>query len=721
MELFRHRWLPLCIALIVYSSASLPDDVRDAEASSFAMLGFTKSSSAVTSITEFQVEECKEYEYSDHLICIRLRFPDVHNSSESKKAACRAFPHKEDQHEPKFWDFLSVPTIDCAIDKACFYNIQQSSVVARTSYDVFCILYEHGLAGAQSAIEPKCNPKADSCGLQVSTGEMFNKDLFGAVDLLGVLLLVMYIVWSYFFQYASSDSSNVPREDGSNVPREDDSNMPTDNGSTVPTENSHHCHCSCVIHETGFVVIVGLSAGFLMKVMYGKAIQFNYDIMCYFLLPSVIFAAGFNMKKRNFFRYFGYIAGLGVACTVMTFALIFYGSSFFTFRNFRGDVLTLEPQRRLLMAAVLSSTDSVAAMAFVSSETLPGLYAVIFGEGVLNDVVSILLSKSIEGLSSLPSFMQLLGNLAFFFTTSLSLGLVFSFGASFIFKHAAVLHDESIKPVLLVILINYTCYILADLCEISSIFALFVCALCCRHYLWYSLSEKAKEFSCEVSEFLSFTSEAFVFGYFGLCAPAYLDNPRSFSLSLIFSFVAIICIARFLAVFLMVAVFYELRQMCFPGERLSLDMSQWCLVAFAGCMRGTIAYALILHALPPADRQNWDQTILVSTVLGVVVINSLVFGFLFPIIFKLLGIKPEIQDRSISASSNQTEVSMRDWNLNSTWSTQRIREGMHFRWVNFDHNWLIPVFRRNVVNSHGQRTARVDPVTESRVERSPSL
>lgn len=56
------------------------------------------------------------------------------------------------------------------------------------------------------------------------------------------------------------------------------------------------------------------------------------------------------------------------------------------------------------------------------------------------------------------------------------------------------------------------------------------------------------------------------------------------------------------------------------------------MVAMAGCMRGTIAYALILRAVPPEDDQSHVDRIMVTTVLGIVLVNCLVFGGMFPVV-----------------------------------------------------------------------------------------
>ena len=47
----------------------------------------------------------------------------------------------------------------------------------------------------------------------------------------------------------------------------------------------------------------------------------------------------------------------------------------------------------LFFGAVISSTDPVAALTFIHDNTEPKLFAILFGEGVLNDAVSIVIYK----------------------------------------------------------------------------------------------------------------------------------------------------------------------------------------------------------------------------------------------------------------------------------------------------------------------------------------
>ena len=56
-------------------------------------------------------------------------------------------------------------------------------------------------------------------------------------------------------------------------------------------------------------------------------------------------------------------------------------------------------QEILLFASVISATDAVAALTFISEATEPKLYSILFGEGVINDAVCIVLYGIIQELS----------------------------------------------------------------------------------------------------------------------------------------------------------------------------------------------------------------------------------------------------------------------------------------------------------------------------------
>jgi len=521
----------------------------------------------------------------------------------------------------------------CNTSHRCLYFIEELQTA--TLYDAFCIDLEEGGAKVLKVV-PTCENKVEpNCGTVVSTSpaEDGAHEVFGLEDFLCVLLLMAYVAWSFLSEQIR------------------------------------------VLHETGAAVLFGLLAGGFMQLVFGQTARFSYDMFSYILLPMVIFAAGFNCQKQDMFRFSGYICILGISGTVLIFVLIYFSSDLFGLR------FPLSPEHRLIMASVLSSTDSVAPMAFLPAEDFPQLYAVVFGEGVLNDVVSVLLSTAISGESHMPSIGHLSLSILKFLITSSFMGLTFGFGTSLFFRRCSYLHVGAVKPCVMLLGCNYLCYVLTELFEFSPIFALFVCAVLCGHYAQHNMGKEAQKFIAELAELMAYTAEAVVFGYFGLTAVAYI-SADAFDWGMVFYYIACILFARVAAVAILVFVAWLWVRL--RGRRsLVLSLKELCVVALAGCMRGTIAYALVLRAVPPEDDQTPTQTNLVTTVLGIVLVNCLVFGGLFPVVLKCLDIQVA-NPLEVQPSSRRLLRRARESFEEGT----EIRHGIHRWWHNLDHNFF---------------------------------
>lgn len=128
------------------------------------------------------------------------------------------------------------------------------------------------------------------------------------------------------------------------------------------------------------------------------------------LLPIILFAAGYNMRRQAFFKNFTNIVKFGIFGSLFTF-VFFFLFTYLVFKTF--DVTMWNPEANggngateslelstmdiMLFCSVLVSSDIIAAMSILKFDEQPHIYSIILGEGLLNDVVVIVLYQTVSG------------------------------------------------------------------------------------------------------------------------------------------------------------------------------------------------------------------------------------------------------------------------------------------------------------------------------------
>ena len=300
------------------------------------------------------------------------------------------------------------------------------------------------------------------------------------------------------------------------------------------------------MHESGMVMLMGIAITltfkfFIPSLDFTTSLAFSDKIFFTFVLPLIIFGAGYNLKKRQFFKYFTYIFLLGVVGTLIAFTWVapvtyffnqfnffylsyskydypslikmggvpvdpvtkqrlniselnltndntinsmqknfsFYNNSSTHFNSMKnkseilryiqedeepneeiknepnndttenGDelpdqimdskvdlkkhpiLLDFTMMDALSFAAVISATDAVAALTFIHEDTEPKLFAILFGEGVVNDAVCIVIYKILTdfqrggGEFTFSSVMGMFGTFVSLFGWSFVIGCIF--------------------------------------------------------------------------------------------------------------------------------------------------------------------------------------------------------------------------------------------------------------------------------------------------------
>ncbi len=123
--------------------------------------------------------------------------------------------------------------------------------------------------------------------------------------------------------------------------------------------------------------------------------MFNPELFFYVLLPPIIFNAGYGLKNKQFFRNITSILLFAfIGTTVATFVT---GSLVFWYSEHIDTSTSLTLNDCLLFGALISATDPVTTLAvFHDLHVEPILYALVFGESVLNDAIAIVLYGTIS-------------------------------------------------------------------------------------------------------------------------------------------------------------------------------------------------------------------------------------------------------------------------------------------------------------------------------------
>ena len=149
----------------------------------------------------------------------------------------------------------------------------------------------------------------------------------------------------------------------------------------------------------------------------------------------------------------------------------------------------------LSFGAVISSTDPVAALTFIHEDTEPKLFAILFGEGVLNDAISIVIYKILTdfqrggGEFTFSSIMGMFGTFVSLIGWSFVIGLVMGIIGCLILKSLKKYCIGRHVECALLCLFAYLSYILSEELELSPIIALLFNGIFnshqCTHFIIY--------------------------------------------------------------------------------------------------------------------------------------------------------------------------------------------------------------------------------------------
>nr|ALP46547.1 vacuoloar Na+/H+ antiporter 2 [Eschscholzia californica] len=482
--------------------------------------------------------------------------------------------------------------------------------------------------------------------------------------------------------------------------------------------------CACIIighlleenrwmNESITAIAIGICTGVVILLTTGgkssHILVFSEDLFFIYLLPPIIFNAGFQVKKKQFFRNFMTIILFGVIGTLISFATISLGAT----EIFKWlDVGSLELGDYLAIGAIFSATDSVCTLQVLNQDETPLLYSLVFGEGVVNDATSVVLFNAIQDfdltrINSRIAF-QLFGNFSYLFIISTALGVAVGLLSAYIIKKSYFGRHSADREVAVMILMAYLSYMLAELFHLSAILTVFFCGIVMSHYTWHNVTEKSRVTTKHTFATLSFMAEIFIFLYVGMDALdiekwKFVRSSPGKSVGVSSILLGLILMGR--AAFVFPLSFLSNLTKRNPDEKLSLN--QQVTIWWAGLMRGAVSMALAYNQFTRSGHtQLRGNAIMITSTITVVLFSTVVFGFLTKPLIRLLLPSPKPMDSMLSSESfivplleeddqpSDVEVTpghiLRPSSIRMLLATPT--HTVHHYWRKFDNSFMRPVF-----------------------------
>ncbi|XP_057765209.1 sodium/hydrogen exchanger 6-like [Salvia miltiorrhiza] len=376
--------------------------------------------------------------------------------------------------------------------------------------------------------------------------------------------------------------------------------------------------------EASASLLIGLIVGGLANVSNTENsirswFNFHEEFFFLFLLPPIIFQSGFSLQPKPFFSNFGAIVtfaifGTFVASMVTGILVYLAGVSYLIYR--------LPFVECLMFGALISATDPVTVLSiFQELGTDVNLYALVFGESVLNDAMAISLYRTMSlvrsHMSSDQNFFMVVVRFLETFVGSMSAGVGVGFTSALLFKYAGLDIDnlQNLECCLFV-LFPYFSYMLAEGLGLSGIVSILFTGIVMKHYTFSNLSDKSQKFVSAFFHLISSLAETFIFIYMGFDIA--MEQHSWSHIGFIFFSILFIGIARAANVFSCAYLVNMVR----PAHR-KISMKHQKALWYSG-LRGAMAFALALqsvHDLP----EGHGQTIFTATT-AIVVLTVLLIG-----------------------------------------------------------------------------------------------
>ena len=283
----------------------------------------------------------------------------------------------------------------------------------------------------------------------------------------------------------------------------------------IAYHNFHILHMH--IPESCVLILLGTFAGLLMHVFdYKEQLAFRSDQFLFLLLPPIILESAYSLHDKAFFHNFKTILLFAVVGTLINVALI--GASLYGLDRLGFFSTSISSIECFTFSTIISAVDPVAVLAiFHEIGVNKSLYFLVFGESLLNDAVVIVLYGTVTTFASMPviSLADVIIGIMSFFTVS---GGGFLIGMAVGAVTAIVTRTTDqvrvVEP-LVVIVLAYLSYVVAELFHFSGIISLIACGLVQYQYVGDNITADSLTTIKYFVKTMSSISDVIIFFYLG--------------------------------------------------------------------------------------------------------------------------------------------------------------------------------------------------------------
>nr|XP_039256686.1 sodium/hydrogen exchanger 8-like isoform X1 [Styela clava] len=381
------------------------------------------------------------------------------------------------------------------------------------------------------------------------------------------------------------------------------------------------------------VVFLGAAIGGVVRMMQKAGVgnwldaeMLSPNTFFLLLLPPIIFEAGYSLHKGNFFQNIGSILVFAVIGT--TISAMFVGGGIYLM-GVAGIAYNLTLLDSFAFGSLVSAVDPVATIAIFNALNVdPVLNMLVFGESILNDAVSIVLTNTFQALANETEddtssrFAHAITDFLRMMFGSALLGVLLGLISALLMKWVDLRKTPSLEMGMMLIF-SYIPYGLAEGLKLSAgfsgIMAILFAGIVMSHYTHHNLSLVTQINIQQTLRTLAYMAETSVFAYLGMAIFSFQHN---FQPAFVIWSIVLLLLARALNIYPLSWILNHFRDTKIT-KRMQFIM--W----FSG-LRGAICYVLSLHLELDSDEKR--QVIITTSLIIVLFTLLLLGGATFPVV-----------------------------------------------------------------------------------------